>query len=99
MMRPSSSGNATFIAMSRASRPRAPARQLGSSPPEKITCSTGQSGAAKGLVSPAPVDTANAVAFSTMSGGASPKTFSMIAAESASFSDDTKIGNGLRPRA
>ncbi len=101
MMRPSISGSATFMAMSRASRPRVPRRQAPSSPPAKITCSTGQSDPSSTpgrCVSPG-AETAKPVAFSTMSGGASASTPARIAADCGSLRLDAKSGSGLRPRA
>ena len=66
-MRPSTSGSATFIAMSRADSPCVPLAQPASSPPASTTCSTGRPVASKGVGRrPAPgVDTAKPVAFST----------------------------------
>ena len=41
--RPSTSGSAMFMAMSRGERPRVPSRQAASAPPESTACTTGQS--------------------------------------------------------
>ncbi len=70
--RPSTSGSATFMAMSRAARPYVPSRHAASLPPENTTWSTGQSAPTKGVsVAAAPgVETANPVALRITAAGA-----------------------------
>ena len=86
-MRPSTSGSATFIAMSRAESPRVPARQSFSFPPENTTCSTGAPVAFKGESAAGlpGVETANPVPFSTTPASLSISSDSMIPAETGSF--------------
>ena len=86
-MRPSTSGSATFMAMSRAERPRVPARQLFSSPPENTTCSTGAPVAASGesTVGLPGVETANPVPLSTSPAPLSASSVSTTPAETGSF--------------
>ncbi len=100
MMRPSTSGRATFIAMSRAARPWVPSRQAASLEVANTTCSTGQSAAANGVcaASPPGAATAKPVAFRITSGGASASTSSRIAAATGSFRLATNTGSAFSPR-
>ena len=86
-IRPSTSGNATFMAMSRAERPRVPARQSFSLPPENTTCSTGAPVALSGESTAGfpGVETANPVPFSTIPAALSASSDSMTPAETGSF--------------
>ena len=86
-MRPSTSGSATFMAMSRAESPRVPARQSFSLPPENTTCSTGAPVAFNGesTVGLPGVETANPVPFRTTPAPLSASSDSMTPAETGSF--------------
>ena len=97
--RPSTSGNATFMAMSRALSPRVPWRQAASSVPANITWRTGQSRWGPGGSNGAPgTDLAKPVAFSTTSGGAALRIPSTMAAATGSLRLVRKIGSGLMAR-
>ncbi len=86
-MRPSTSGSATFMAMSRADRPRVPSAQSASVPPEKTTCRTGQSAASNGVcLRAAPgLETAKPVALRTIPGSASARIPRTVSAETGSL--------------
>ena len=91
-MRPSTSGSATFIAMSRAESPCIPLSQSSSRPPASTTWSTGRPLASKGerRRAGAPgVETANPVAFSTMPARAASSMLSTRSAETGSLRLDT----------
>ena len=103
-MRPSTSGRATFIAMSRAVRPWAPFAQDSADAPDKTTWKIGASlaqWAARGFcvaVSLALGElTAKLVQLSMTVGGASMKRVSRVATDTGSFRLATKIGSGFRP--
>ena len=96
-MRPSISGSATFIARSRGPRPRVPARQASSSPPENTTCRIGQSARSGSL--PPDAATEKPVALRITAGGWAAKASAISAAASPSLRLWTKIGNGRSRRA
>ncbi len=75
-IRPSTSGNTTFMVRSRGSSPRVLSRHSASLEPARITCSTGRPGASRTVPRcDAPIaETAKAVAFSTAAGGAASNT-------------------------
>ena len=79
------------MAMSRGARPRVLSRHASSVLPEKITCITGAPGRSSTVpvASPPGAETANAVAFSTMSGGVSANSASSVAADTGSLSEAT----------
>ena len=93
--RPSISGSATFMAMSRAPRPRVPSRQAASVPAESTACSTGAPWSPLSGFSAPP--TANEVRLTITSGGASARSARSVSAESGSFSEATKTGSGASP--
>jgi hypothetical protein len=86
-IRPSTSGRATFMAMSRAERPFMLSRHWASVPPEKTTWMTGQSRSSKGVArrSAPGLDSAKPVAFSTISAPASASRRRTTSAETLSF--------------
>ena len=101
-MRPSISGRATFMAMSRAERPPVPVSHASSVPPAKIACRTGTPGRSRGVGwcwAACGEETAKEVALITTAGGASANKVASVAAETGSLSEATKTGSGFRPSA
>ena len=97
-MRPSTSGSATFMAMSRGERPRVASAHCRSVAPAKIACSTGTPAPAKGPASGAPGrDTAKPVALSTIAGETVRRSVAISAAAGASRRLVTKTGSASSP--
>ena len=97
-MRPSTSGSATFMAMSRGERPRVASAHCRSVAPAKIACSTGTPASANGVSCGAPGrETAKPVALRTISGSVVRMSVPISSAAGASRRLVTKMGSGSSP--
>ena len=95
-IRPSTSGSATFMAMSRGERPRVASAHCRSVAPAKIACNTGTPAWAKGVSCGAPGrETAKPVAFRTIRGSAARMSAPISSAAGLSLRLVTKMGSGF----
>ncbi len=99
MTRPSTSGSAMFMAMSRGPSPAAESRHCSSVVPARITCNTGQSAAANGDAAALPgAATAKAVVVNATSGGCVASISVNVAVATGSLRLETKTGSTFMPR-